>query len=38
MTHGLLTQENSHPHNGLAWKKVVVHNGIIENYKELKTS
>ncbi|MFU2192167.1 glutamine--fructose-6-phosphate transaminase (isomerizing) [Methanobacterium sp. MZD130B] len=35
-THGLPTQENSHPHMDCDGKIAVVHNGIIENYKELK--
>ncbi len=37
-THGKVTVENCHPHfsNGEEW--AVVHNGIIENYKELKLS
>lgn len=35
-THGLPTPENSHPHTDCEGKIAVVHNGIIENYKELK--
>ena len=35
-THGLPTQENAHPHTDCKNKIAVVHNGIIENYKELK--
>ena len=35
-THGLPTQENAHPHTDCDGKIAVVHNGIIENYKELK--
>ena len=35
-THGLPTQENAHPHTDCEGKIAVVHNGIIENYKELK--
>jgi len=35
-THGLPTQENAHPHTDCEGKITVVHNGIIENYKELK--
>jgi len=35
-THGLPTQENAHPHTDCTGKIAVVHNGIIENYKELK--
>lgn len=35
-THGLPTRENAHPHTDCEGKIAVVHNGIIENYKELK--
>ena len=35
-THGLPTQENAHPHTDCDGNIAVVHNGIIENYKELK--
>ena len=35
-THGIPTRENSHPHNDCKNRISVVHNGIIENYKELK--
>ncbi len=35
-THGLPTQINAHPHTDCEGKIAVVHNGIIENYKELK--
>jgi glutamine---fructose-6-phosphate transaminase (isomerizing) len=35
-THGLPTRENAHPHTDCLGKIAVVHNGIIENYKELK--
>lgn len=35
-THGGVTEENAHPHIGLAGKLAIVHNGIIENYRELK--
>lgn len=35
-THGAPTQENAHPHKDCAGKIFIVHNGIIENYKELK--
>ncbi|PIT87696.1 MAG: glutamine--fructose-6-phosphate transaminase (isomerizing) [Candidatus Magasanikbacteria bacterium CG10_big_fil_rev_8_21_14_0_10_40_10] len=35
-THGGVTQANAHPHWGCAQDLVVVHNGIIENYRELK--
>jgi glutamine---fructose-6-phosphate transaminase (isomerizing) len=36
-THGPKTTENSHPHVSMTKKFVVVHNGIIENYMELKS-
>ena len=35
-THGGVTQENSHPHTGCNDELVLVHNGIIENYREIK--
>ncbi|MBU4501602.1 MAG: glutamine--fructose-6-phosphate transaminase (isomerizing) [Nanoarchaeota archaeon] len=35
-THGGVTKENSHPHTSCDGKIAVVHNGIIENFKELK--
>ncbi|MEN4005919.1 MAG: glutamine--fructose-6-phosphate transaminase (isomerizing) [Methanobacteriaceae archaeon] len=35
-THGVPTKENAHPHTDCKNKIAVVHNGIIENYKELK--
>ncbi len=37
-THGGVTQENTHPHVSSNDRFYVVHNGIIENYKELKKS
>lgn len=35
-THGEPTDENAHPHTDCTGEIAVVHNGIIENYKELK--
>ena len=35
-THGNVTKDNTHPHLSNNKKIVVVHNGIIENYQELK--
>jgi glucosamine--fructose-6-phosphate aminotransferase (isomerizing) len=35
-THGGVTEENAHPHQDCTGNIVVVHNGIIENYRELK--
>lgn len=35
-THGRVTDKNAHPHYGCTNDVAVVHNGIIENYKELK--
>lgn len=35
-THGKPSERNSHPHNDCSCSISVVHNGIIENYQELK--
>ena len=35
-THGGVTDSNAHPHSACSKDIAVVHNGIIENYKELK--
>ena len=36
-THGRPTSSNAHPHSDCTGKYLVVHNGIVENYRELKT-
>ncbi len=36
-THGAATEVNAHPHTDTAGDIVVVHNGIVENYRELRT-
>ncbi len=36
-THGKVTDENSHPHLDCSSQIAVVHNGIIENFQELKS-
>jgi glucosamine--fructose-6-phosphate aminotransferase (isomerizing) len=35
-THGKPSEENAHPHRDCTGRLVVVHNGIIENYRKLK--
>ncbi len=35
-THGAPSEANAHPHNDCSRRVFLVHNGIIENYKELK--
>lgn len=35
-THGVPSEANAHPHSDESGKVWIVHNGIIENYKELK--
>ncbi len=35
-THGGVTKENAHPHVDCTGKIIVVHNGIIDNFQELK--
>lgn len=35
-THGAPTEDNAHPHTDCTGKIALVHNGIIENYSELK--
>lgn len=37
-THGGVTKQNAHPHSDCHNKLVLVHNGIVENYLELKQS
>src|SRR5438552_1338671 len=35
-THGKVTDENAHPHFDATGKIALVHNGVIENYQQLK--
>ncbi len=35
-THGKVNQENSHPHYSQTRRFIIVHNGVIENYQQLK--
>lgn len=37
-THGGVTRENAHPHTDCSGEIVLVHNGIVENYLELKST
>lgn len=37
-THGKPTEENAHPHTSQIGRFVLVHNGVIENYLEMKTT
>ena len=37
-THGKVTEKNAHPHLSNSGKIGIVHNGIIENFEELKSS
>jgi len=37
-THGKVTEKNAHPHPSNSGKIAIVHNGIIENYEELKSN
>ena len=36
-THGIPNKENSHPHTSGESRFFIVHNGVIDNYKELKS-
>src|SRR5215216_5773767 len=36
-THGAVTEENTHPHRDARGEIVVIQNGIVENYLELKS-
>jgi glucosamine--fructose-6-phosphate aminotransferase (isomerizing) len=35
-THGAVTEANAHPHTDCGGQTVVIHNGIVENYRALK--
>ncbi|WP_430789167.1 glutamine--fructose-6-phosphate transaminase (isomerizing) [Virgibacillus flavescens] len=37
-THGVPSVENAHPHQSTTGRFTIVHNGVIENYKDLKKS
>jgi glucosamine--fructose-6-phosphate aminotransferase (isomerizing) len=34
-THGKVSEENAHPHQSFSGRFVLVHNGIVENYREI---
>ena len=36
-THGKVTEKNAHPHSCNSGKIAIAHNGIIENFEELKS-
>jgi len=36
-THGKVTEKNAHPHSSNSGKIAIVHNGIVENFEELKS-
>src|SRR5215813_4521221 len=35
-THGTVTTQNAHPHSDQSGRLALVHNGVIENYRELR--
>lgn len=35
-THGQATEENAHPHTSATGRFILVHNGVIENYLQIK--
>ena len=37
-THGVPSLSNSHPHTSNSGRFILVHNGVIENYKQLKVT
>ena len=37
-THGKVTEKNAHPHSSNSGKIAIVHNGIVENFEELKSN
>ena len=36
-THGKVTEKNAHPHSSNSGKIAIVHNGVVENFEELKS-